>query len=96
MPRYIIEAEHDPTPEACLRALDAFMYAGSHYLTHADWGCKDGDHTAWMVIEADDDVTARHMVPPVIRRSARLVKLSKFTPQEIKELHLKYDQKVGP
>jgi hypothetical protein len=67
--------------------LDAFMQAGSHYLTNADWGCKAGDHRSWLQVEADDDAQARLMVPPVIRHSARLVKLNKFTPEQIKEMH---------
>ncbi len=86
MARYMIEALHDPTQAACLRLLDAFAKAGAHYLTHTDWGCRAGVHKAWIVVEAESDDDARLMVPPVIRESAILVKLNKFTPDEIREL----------
>ncbi|MDA1096244.1 MAG: hypothetical protein O3B84_03195 [Chloroflexi bacterium] len=86
MPRYMIQASHDPAPTACLRMLSAFLDAGAHYLTHAEWGCLDGEHTAWITIEADDDAHARLMVPPMIRRTAKLVKLNMFTPEQIREL----------
>ena len=66
---------------------EAFLRAGSHYLTNADWGCMEGEHTAWLVVEADDDAQARHMVPPIIRNNALLVKLNKFTPDQIRGAH---------
>ncbi len=86
MARYIIEASHDHTPAACLRLLDAFAKAGAHYLTHTDWGCLAGVHKAWIMVEAENDGDARLMVPPVIRDSALLVRLNKFTPEQIREL----------
>jgi len=70
----------------CLRILEAFVAAGSHYLTHAEWGCTDGDHRAWVMVEADSDDAARLMVPPVIRPNSRVVRLHKFTSDEIKLL----------
>ena len=91
MPRYMIQASHDPSPRGCLGMIDAFMKAGSHYLIRADWGCEAGEHTAWITVEADDDAQARHMVPPVIRKTALLVKLNKFTPDQIEGLHEKFD-----
>ena len=90
MPRYMIQASHDPSPQGCLQMIDEFMKAGSHYLTHADWGCMAGEHTAWITVEADNDAQAQHMVPPVIRKTALLVKLNKFSPDEVRELHEKY------
>jgi hypothetical protein len=83
----MIQASHDPTPAACLRMLDEFLRAGAHYLTHADWGCMDGHHAAWITVEADSDAEARLMVPPVIRNTALLVKLNRFTPEQIRGMH---------
>ncbi len=90
MPRYLIEASHEPTPADCLRMLDAFLRAGAHYLTNAEWGCLAGEHCAWIIVEAANDADARLRVPPVIRNAARLIKLNKFTPEEIRALHQKY------
>ena len=86
MAHYMIQTSHDPTPAACLQLLDAFLRAGAHYLTNAEWGCLAGVHTAWIMVEAENDADARLMVPPVIRDSALLVKLNKFTPDQIREL----------
>jgi hypothetical protein len=85
MPRYIIEDTH--SVEDCLKVLDAFMHAGAHYLTNAEWGCEAGDHTAWIVIEAGSDEEARHLIPPIIRNRARLVRLNRFTPEQIRGFH---------
>ena len=63
-----------------------FLRAGAHYLTNADWGCDDGQHTAWIIVEAENDANALLMVPPFIRSTALLVKLNRFTPEEIKRL----------
>jgi len=86
MPKYIIEDSHGPSHLECVRALDAFLLAGAHYLTNAEWGCKAGIHTAWIIVEADNDAEARLMVPPAIRKSARLVRLNRFTPEEIRNM----------
>lgn len=87
MPRYLIEAPHDPSYAACLRVLDSVLRAGAHYLTKVDWGCEDGVHAAWMVVEAQNHDDARLMVPPILRRAAKVVQLNKFTPEQIADLH---------
>ncbi len=52
----------------------------------------DGEHTAWIIVEAESDAEARLMVPPVIRDTALLVKLNRFTPEQIMELHKEAQQ----
>lgn len=44
MPKFLIEIPHEATTAACARVVEHFLRSGSHFLTHADWGCKDGDH----------------------------------------------------
>lgn len=46
-----------------------------------------GDHRAWMVVEAEDDAAVRRIIPPAFRDRSRIVKLNKFTPEQIKALH---------
>lgn len=67
--------------------IEEFLRAGAHYLTNAEWGCDDGVHTAWIIVEADNDDEAKLLVPPSIRNTALLCKLNKFTPDNIRELH---------
>ncbi len=84
MDRYMIQASHDPDPAACSRMVESFLRAGAHYLTNAEWGCKAGVHTAWILVEAGSEAEARLMVPPAIRNTALLVKLNRFTPEQIR------------
>jgi len=79
MQRYLIQVEHDPDPWACARVVEIFLRTGSHYLAGADWGCSDGVHAAWMIVEADSREEARQIVPPPFRTQARIVQLNKFT-----------------
>lgn len=78
MPRYMIEAAHDPDPAECLRLLDAFVKAGSHYMTRAEWGCLVDDHRSWITVDVEDDATAHLMVPPVLRSTATVTQLFEF------------------
>jgi len=78
MPRFLIEVSHDGEAIACSRAQQVFLASGSHYLTHADWGCKDGVHAAWIIVEMESKEQARAVLPPADRRGARIVALSTF------------------
>ena len=78
MDRYLIEVPHEEETVACARVVHTFLKTGSHYLTQADWGCKDGDHRALMIVEAADREEARFLVPPPLRSAAKVVRLCKF------------------
>jgi hypothetical protein len=86
MARFIVEVPHEPEKIACARAVQVFLNTGSHFLTHADWGCLDGQHCAWMVIDADSKEAARNILPPAFRSKARIVKLNYFVMEEIDEI----------
>jgi len=86
MNRYLIEVPHDRTTNACVRAAELFLRTGSHFLTHADWGCKDGEHMAWLVVEVDSKEEARNIIPPEMRSAARIVALNSFTMAQVDEL----------
>jgi hypothetical protein len=83
MARFLIEVPHDGELVACARVVQVFLQTGSHFLTHADWGCKDGDHRSWMVVDADSKEEARDIVPPPYRSSAKIVQLNSFSMPEI-------------
>jgi len=86
MPKFLIEVPHETETLACARAIDAFLRAGSHFLTHAEWGCRDGDHRAWVILEVDTKEEARNVVPPLYRPNTRITRLTHFTLQEIEPL----------
>ena len=79
MARFMIEVPHEAETIACARAVKVLLETGSHYLTHADFGCMDGDHRAWIVIECDTKEEARMTVPPPFRAKAHIIGLNKFS-----------------
>jgi len=83
MDRYLIETPH--TASDCLRLLDEILAMG--YLNNFDWGCTAGDHTGWATIEAEGEDQARLAVPPLVRNKARVVRLNRFTEEDVKLFH---------
>ena len=83
MDRYLIESPH--TAEDCYRVIIEVQMAG--YLHHFEWGCKDGVHTAWAIIDAENREHARQVVPWMVREKARIVKLARF--EAVDPLHNK-------
>jgi hypothetical protein len=76
--RFLIEVPHQSDVRDCTRAVEIFLRTGSHFLTHADWGCKDDVHKAWLVVEVDSHDEARNIVPAELRPLAHVVKLNQF------------------
>jgi hypothetical protein len=93
MPRFLIEVPHDPDPIACARVVQVFLTSGSHFLTHADWGCKDNDHRAWVTVDVDSKAEALGIVPPAFRADARIVTLTRFTIEEIDAVFERHKRK---
>ena len=79
MDRYLIETPH--TAQDCLMLVEQVYAMG--YLHHFDWGCPEGVHSGWAIIEAESYDQARLAVPPYIRAKARIVRLNKFTGETI-------------
>jgi len=86
MERFLVQVPHDPAPLACAKVVEVFLRTGSHYLAGADWGCADGDHNAWMIVDADSKEEARQVVPAAFRSETRVVKLCKFSLEEIQRI----------
>ena len=84
--RFLIEVPHEPNPVPCARAVEVFLKSGSHFLTHADWGCRDGEHKAWMVVEVGSRDEARGILPPAFRSQARIVQLNAFSMKEVEDI----------
>lgn len=85
MERYLIETPH--TAQDCKMLVDQIYAMG--YLYHFDWGCPDGVHTGWAIIEAENEAQARLAVPSIVRNKARVVRLTKFTggPKATQQIH---------
>ena len=66
--------------------MKVFLATGSHFLTHADWGCMDGVHSAWITVDADSKEQARSIVPPPFRAQAKIIGLNTFTMDQINDV----------
>ena len=93
MPKYLIEVPHGATKEECHKAIEIFLNTGSHFLTHADWGCMDNVHKAWFMAEVDSKEDARMIVPPMYRSHATIVMLVQFPMHESEAIVAKHQAK---
>jgi hypothetical protein len=83
MPKYLIETPH--TERDCRMLIDQIHAAG--YLHHFDWGCEDGVHCGWAILEAEDKSQAMLAIPALARPEAQVVRLTKFTRAGAKDMH---------
>jgi hypothetical protein len=60
-----------------------FLSTGSHFLTHAHWGCMDGVHSAFLIVDMADKQEARMILPPAFRADAKIVRLTYFSMEQI-------------
>ena len=86
MPKYLIEVSHEAKKSACRQAVNAFRRTGSHFLTHADWGCPDDVHKAWITVEVDSKEDAMRIVPPEFRRDTRVITLQSFNAEDFEAM----------
>jgi hypothetical protein len=86
MPRFLIEVPHETGTVACARAASLLLKTGSHFLTNAEFGCKDGDHRAWIIVEAASKEEARGVVPAAYRSAATVTGLNRFSLEELEDL----------
>jgi hypothetical protein len=83
MAKFLIEFPHDAEKISCARTVQVFLRSGSHFLTNADWGCMDGDHRAWVIVEVANKDEARAIVPPALRPKAKVIRLNSFSIEQI-------------
>ena len=83
MDRYIVITQH--TDADCKRVIQQVEAIG--YITHFDWGCNDGDHEGWAIVDADSHTEALMCVPSSHRPRAKAVKLVKFSPDDVRAMH---------
>lgn len=83
MARFLIEVTHDATPGACGRAIELLLGSGSHFVSEAEWGCSDGVHKAWMIVEVPSREEAALLVPPAYRAGSTIVQLTRFKIEDL-------------
>jgi hypothetical protein len=86
MAKFLIEVPHVGEMVACARVVHVFLTTGSHFLSRAEWGCMDGDHRAWIIVDVESKDEARAIVPPAFRSEARIVGLNQFSIEAIDDI----------
>lgn len=79
MGRFLVEIPHSDEATQCTGIVKVFLSSGSHLLTNAEWGCQDGVHTGWLIVEVDSKEEALSIVPSAFRSYANVVELNSFT-----------------
>lgn len=83
MAKFLIEVPHGADKASCDQAIQIFIQTGSHFLTHADWGCLDGEHKAWIIADVPTKDDAKMILPPVFRSTAKITRLATFTSKDL-------------
>ena len=86
MGRFLIEVPHDEDVPSCSEAAKVFRESGSHYMTHADYGCEDNVHKSWMIVDLDSKEMARSLLPPAFRARATIVKLNNYASDDFQKV----------
>jgi hypothetical protein len=83
--KYLIQSPH--TKEECLRELDELSAKGQKTLGQFFWGCSQGDHTGYAIVDAKSAVEAKRLVPDFISSKARVIELVQFSTEQIRSMH---------
>jgi hypothetical protein len=86
MTKYMIEVPHEDDKIACATAIQSFLQTGSHFLVNANWGCLDGEHKAWIILDADKKEDVLSILPLSVRPQAKITRLTKFSMDHVDEV----------
>jgi hypothetical protein len=81
---FFVQIPH--TKEQCMQSLDEMKSKGE-LLSHFEYGCVSGDHTAYGFVKGKSVDDVKQMLPKAGLASAKIVKVKKFTPGEIESMH---------
>ena len=85
MATFLIESQH--SARMCPWVLRPVLRRGSEVLEDYHWGCRDGVHTGWQIVEADSKFDVLATIPQVLRPQTRIVQLNRFTPEQLMAFH---------
>ena len=90
MPKFLIEVPHEAEQVACARVVQLFLSTGSHFLAQAEWGCFDGVHSAWIVVDVESKEEALRVIPAPLRARSKIVGLNRFSMSDIEPILRKH------
>ena len=77
---YMIETPHEKGE--CLKTLDAQMNTGPRIGNKFYYGCKDGDHTGYALVDLKDKKEGISQIPDFLRARTKIVEVEALTPDE--------------
>jgi hypothetical protein len=86
MARFMIEVTHEDNLDACNSVKTAFYRTGSHFLTHAEFGCPDEVHKAWLIVEVDSKEEAEFIIPSAFRQHSQIIQLERMDPSDMEDM----------
>ncbi len=72
--------------DECNRVADAIAAMGKDELAKRNWGCRNGNHRGYGIVESENEEEAIRVLPEWLRGKARAVKVNKFTTEEAAQL----------
>jgi hypothetical protein len=82
---FFVQLPH--TKEQCMTALVDMKNKGDNMLSHFEYGCMSGDHTAYGFLEGTSVEGLRSTLPVSEQKQAKIIKVNKFTVAEIEKYH---------
>jgi len=82
---YLIISSH--TVEQCMASMDDLKTKGNDFLSNTFWGCHSGDHTAYVIVNAENETAARNTLPASAKDNAKVIMVEKFTVEQIESMH---------
>jgi hypothetical protein len=76
---YMITATHEP--EQCLDALDEILAKGTGSQDKFVFGCKEGDHTGYAIVDAENRSAALNVLPDMMQKPRASLRLTGSHPR---------------
>ncbi len=84
---YLVIAPHNPSQH--LAVLEEMASKEPQILASTEWGKVGSDDVGYTMVDAKDENAAKSVVPAAIRPRAQAIRLTKYTPEEVKALQKK-------
>ena len=91
MSQFLLEVPHEEDLVSCEKAIKILLSTGSHFLTHAHFGCHDGIHKAWIIVDLNSKEEARSIIPTEYRHQSLVVKLTQFSLDKVNKIRVSHN-----
>jgi len=82
---YFVMATH--TPEQCANNLTELKDKGDAFVSKFYFGCHNGDHTCYAILQGTSEEAVRKSLPKVEQDVAKIMPVDKMTVAELQKMH---------